>query len=68
MAEDPRSCGSIACIINLEGYCWCGLKWNGQKMVRAPLESAAERPVGNTTQTAGKPRRKSPAKKTRAAR
>ncbi len=68
MAEDPRSCGSIACIINLEGYCWCGLKWDGQKMTRAPLENTAERRVGKTSQTAGKPRRQSPAKKTRTAR
>jgi hypothetical protein len=68
MAEDPRSCGSIACIINLEGYCWCGLKWNGQKMARAPLENTAERSLGKTSPATAKPRRQSPAKKTRTAR
>jgi hypothetical protein len=60
MAEDPRSCGSIACIINAEGCCWCGLKWDGRKMAKVPLEKPAERPVGKTVKTAGKPRRKSP--------
>jgi hypothetical protein len=60
MAEDPRSCGSIACIINAEGCCWCGLKWDGQKMARVPLEKTAEGSVGKTPETAGKPRRKSP--------
>jgi hypothetical protein len=39
MPEDPRNCGSAACIVNPEGYCWCGLKWDGRKMVRAPLQT-----------------------------
>jgi len=25
-------CVSGACIINAEGYCWCGQKWDGDKM------------------------------------
>lgn len=37
MPEDPRNCGSIACIINAEGDCWCGLKWDGRKMSRPPM-------------------------------
>jgi len=32
MAEDPRCCGTGTCIINDEGVCWCGQKWDGQKM------------------------------------
>lgn len=30
--EDPRCCGTGTCIINAEGYCWCGQRWNGERM------------------------------------
>lgn len=30
--EDTRCCGTGTCIINAEGYCWCGQKWDGTKM------------------------------------
>jgi len=30
---DKRCCGSGTCIINEEGLCWCGQKWDGEKMV-----------------------------------
>ena len=32
MSEDPRCCGSGTCIIDTEGRCWCGQRWDGQKM------------------------------------
>lgn len=32
MVEDERCCGTGTCIINAEGYCWCGQKWDGEKM------------------------------------
>lgn len=44
MAEDPRNCGSAACIVNPEGYCWCGLKWDGRKMSRASPQPLPEPP------------------------
>ena len=31
MQEDQRCCGSDTCLINSEGYCWCGQKWVGDK-------------------------------------
>jgi hypothetical protein len=31
MQEDQRCCGSDKCIINSDGYCWCGQKWVGNK-------------------------------------
>jgi hypothetical protein len=37
MNEDPRCCGSGTCIIDTEGRCWCGQRWDGQKMCHAPL-------------------------------
>lgn len=30
--EDTRCCGTGTCIINAEGYCWCGQKWDGTRM------------------------------------
>lgn len=30
--EDPRCCGTGTCIINADGYCWCGQRWDGEKM------------------------------------
>ncbi len=30
--EDPRCCGTGTCIINAEGFCWCGQRWDGERM------------------------------------
>ena len=30
--EDPRCCGTGTCIINAEGLCWCGQRWDGTRM------------------------------------
>ncbi len=38
MNEDPRCCGSGTCIIDPEGFCWCGQQWDGEKMAMAKLE------------------------------
>ncbi len=38
MADDPRCCGTGVCIINPQGYCWCGQKWDGKKMSLPPLD------------------------------
>jgi hypothetical protein len=32
--EDKRCCGSGVCIINAEGICWCGQKWDGDKLLK----------------------------------
>lgn len=40
MTDDPRCCGSGTCIINDDGECWCGQRWDGQKMC-APTHAAA---------------------------
>jgi hypothetical protein len=37
MNEDPRCCGSGTCIIDTDGRCWCGQRWDGQKMCHSPL-------------------------------
>ena len=33
--EDKRCCGRGVCIINDEGVCWCGQRWDGEKMLSA---------------------------------
>ena len=38
--EDPRCCGTGTCIINADGYCWCGQRWDGEKMCFPPAETA----------------------------
>jgi hypothetical protein len=30
--EDARCCGTGTCIINAEGECWCGQRWDGTQM------------------------------------
>lgn len=42
MVEDERCCGTGTCIINDEGYCWCGQKWNGEKMCFPEIEEPSE--------------------------
>jgi hypothetical protein len=32
MSEDSRCCGTGTCIINSQGECWCGQRWDGEKM------------------------------------
>ena len=36
MVDDERCCGTGTCLINAEGQCWCGQRWDGQKMCFAP--------------------------------
>ena len=36
--KDDRCCGSGTCIINQDGECWCGQKWDGEKMCFPKLE------------------------------
>ncbi|MFN6407753.1 MAG: hypothetical protein ACOVO4_10890 [Limnohabitans sp.] len=43
MSDDPRCCGTGTCIINAEGLCWCGQRWDGEKMCFAP-EPAVQPP------------------------
>jgi hypothetical protein len=46
MQEDKRCCGSGTCIINEEGVCWCGQRWDGEKMCfDPPAEPAPEKSV-----------------------
>ena len=37
MSNDPRCCGTGTCLINADGECWCGQRWDGEKMCHVPL-------------------------------
>jgi hypothetical protein len=39
MSEDPRCCGTGTCIINADGMCWCGQRWDGEKMCFPKLDA-----------------------------
>jgi len=43
MTEDTRCCGTGTCMINAEGLCWCGQRWNGDEMC-APQSAASQPP------------------------
>ena len=51
MSEDPRCCGSGTCIIDTEGHCWCGQRWDGQKMGPASPAQADRSGRADLTQT-----------------
>lgn len=42
MTDDERCCGTGTCIINAEGYCWCGQRWDGEKMCFPDRQTQAE--------------------------
>ena len=35
--KDDRCCGSGTCIINQDGECWCGQRWDGEKMCQSTI-------------------------------
>ena len=46
--DDNRCCGTGTCIINDEGFCWCGQQWNGERMCfpdQVSTAPAAEAPT-----------------------
>ena len=42
MTEDDRCCGTGTCIINADGECWFGQKWDGEKMCFPKLDEKSE--------------------------
>lgn len=53
MLDDERCCGTGTCIINAEGYCWCGQKWDGEKMCFPDRQAQEAAPQTDQTETAG---------------
>ena len=44
MNEDLRCCGTGTCLINAEGQCWCGQRWDGEKMSFTDQKTSVESP------------------------
>ena len=41
--EDSRCCGTGTCIINEDGQCWCGQRWDGTRMCfPEPVDTQAD--------------------------
>jgi hypothetical protein len=54
--DDPRCCGSGACLINAAGDCWCGQQWDGDKMCSKPTENSSSKvPDEQTHKTKKRP-------------
>lgn len=49
MDEDLRCCGTGTCLINAEGICWCGQRWDGEKMCFPDKNSPPETPKTDAT-------------------
>lgn len=49
MDEDLRCCGTGTCLINAEGLCWCGQRWDGEKMCFQDKNSSSEAPKPDAT-------------------
>lgn len=39
MQDDERCCGTGTCIIDANGWCWCGQQWDGEKMCRPTADA-----------------------------
>ena len=46
MDDDIRCCGTGTCLINAEGFCWCGQQWDGTKMC-FPAQPVVADPVSH---------------------
>ena len=38
--DDIRCCGTGTCMINADDVCWCGQRWDGEKMCSPGLQKA----------------------------
>jgi hypothetical protein len=56
MSDDPRCCGTGTCIINAEGQCWCGQRWDGEKMCFMPEPAAQPDRFAESDTTSKSPR------------
>jgi hypothetical protein len=43
--EDTRCCGTGTCLINAEGFCWCGQRWDGERMCFPDRPAPAAEPA-----------------------
>ena len=55
MSDDPRCSGTGTCIINAEGLCWCGQRWDGEKMCFMPEPTLQASPASTSVEDPSKP-------------
>ena len=62
MDEDSRCCGSGTCLINADGLCWCGQRWDGTQMCLPPgdVGEQTHRSSADKPQATGLPEPKNP--------
>ena len=57
MTEDLRCCGTGTCLINAEGFCWCGQRWDGEKMCFPERSNPADGSGLGASSSAAMPRK-----------
>ena len=55
MSDDLRCCGTGTCLINADGFCWCGQRWDGEKMCFPDKNNQTDSPQAGATQAAAQP-------------
>ena len=60
MTDDSRCCGTGTCLINAEGICWCGQRWDGEKMCFADNKAVVESVTSTSKPAALQPNPKPP--------
>ena len=55
MTEDLRCCGTGTCLINADDFCWCGQRWDGEKMCSPGQEDLVENIKHGATPAAPQP-------------
>lgn len=53
MTDDLRCCGTGTCLINAEGVCWCGQRWDGEKMCFADKGAAPDSAIPDASPPSG---------------
>ena len=59
--DDTRCCGTGTCMINAEDVCWCGQRWDGDKMCPPGLQKTPLTETAAGAELADKPSRASDA-------
>lgn len=45
MSQDERCCGSGTCIIDADGWCWCGQRWQGNQLCSTTAQTDSGEPL-----------------------
>ena len=45
MSQDERCCGSGTCIIDADGLCWCGQRWQDNQLCSTTAQNHSNEPL-----------------------